>query len=149
MTLANDPQLTDMIGVMERLTAVLAAETEQLRDRRIEESRPLMEEKSQLARLYQEHHARLTRDRRPIDSLASAERDYVRTVAQRLDRTARDNARVIEASKSAVERVVEMMVIAVRSQNQAPSAYGRTGAMRYGAQGVPGRAMSVSLNDQF
>lgn len=149
MTLATDPQLTDMINVMERLTAVLAAETETLRDRRVAEAQPLMEEKAQLTRLYQEHHARLARDRRPIDALPAPERDYVRTVAQRLDRTVRDNARVVEASRSAVERVVDMMVTAVRSQNQAPSAYGRTGTLRYGAQGVPGRAMSVTLNDQF
>ncbi len=143
------PFVAELVGIMSRLIDVLSAETALVQERRIDEIADLQAQKSHLADAYARGHRHLSEDPTPVRALPPAERDRFRELARKLDLAVKENARVLKASATAIERVVNMFVDAVKRQKQTPNAYTKTGAANYGSKAMAARKVSITLNENI
>lgn len=132
------------------LMKLLKEETGLLKKREFASIDKLQSRKRQLAMTYEQHQAEIRKNPSAIQALGQDERRELRDLYKRFRCALSDNMLALRSSHDATERVVKLIVEAVRKQRGgtgAPPTFGRPkrGYAAYGPIGTGGIAVSQHL----
>ncbi len=137
------PRIEALIAVGSRLIELMEREIAILRDMRPGDVASLQGEKDALAGAYETHLAALRDEPVLLAALAPPLKDELMRVAMRLNATVAENARALEAARTANERLLKAIVDAVAAERERATGYSQTGAR---LRPAAGRAAPVSLS---
>ncbi len=137
------PRIEALIGVGSRLIELMEREIAILLDMRPGDVAELQDEKSTLTDAYETHLSVLRDEPAMLAALAPPLKDELMRVAMRLNATVAENARALDAARTANERLLKAIVDAVTAERERNAGYSRTGAK---ACPRPGRSAPVSLS---
>jgi len=127
---ANANRGDEMISVIRQLTDVLSKENAALKRHKTEEVRVLGEKKESLARLYQQHMNAIHRDPEAVKTWDPAKRNALAQASIRLSELMRDNASLLKANITTINKFLKTVVDAVKEKNEKGSAsYSKQGAL--------------------
>jgi flagellar biosynthesis/type III secretory pathway chaperone len=142
---ANAGRSDDMMAVIRQLSEVLTKENLALKRHKTEEVKSLGERKEQLARLYQSHMNAIHRDPAAVKAWEPAKRNALAQAAIRLSELMAENASLLKANITSIDRFLKSVVNAVKERQEKQSAaYTKQGALN-GYAAVK-RNLAVSFN---
>jgi hypothetical protein len=120
---ANLAGLTaELVEIAERLTKVLARETELIRAMRVKEIGPLQTDKTDLTSRYQKSFKALVAAN-DGKSLPPAIKERLAVTGQHLAKAVTENELMLRVGKTATERLISSIVAAVKEQNKTTLSY--------------------------
>jgi hypothetical protein len=142
---ANAHRVDDIMGVVRQLSDLLSKENLALKRHQTKEVKVLGERKEQLARLYQQHMNAIHRDPAAVKEWEPAKRTALATAAKRMTELMSENASLLKANITAVNKFLKTVVEAVKEKHEKTSAsYSKQGALN-GYTSVK-RNLAVSYN---
>ncbi len=142
---ANTHRGDDMIIVIRQLSELLTKENVALKRHKNEEIKALGERKEQLARLYQQHMNAIHQDPTSVKEWDPAKRAALAQASIRLSELMRDNASLLKANITTINKFLKTVVEAVKEKHEKQSAsYSKRGALN-GYASVK-RNLAVSFN---
>jgi hypothetical protein len=146
LTAAELDALTRSLGgYAAELAELMTAETAVLRKTRVAGSPALQQEKLRLAAAYTGTCAAVKANQAGFAALPSALKEAVRLQLQRLTAATEENAKALRLAQSATERVVNIVVRAVREQRAVTAGYTRSSAP---PRRIPG-GLGLALDRSF
>lgn len=119
----------DIVWVCTHLCDLLEYENEALADHDDSAVRELAENKSALAHIYEQSVAPMADDPELVESLTPEQKEELTALGHRLKALVEENARLLTAEMEAYDMLMEAMVQAVKTSQNAPVTYSRAGAM--------------------
>jgi flagellar biosynthesis/type III secretory pathway chaperone len=142
---ANANRGEDMMAVIRQLSDLLSKENLALKRHKVSEVKPLGERKEQLARLYQSHMNAIHRDPAAVKAWEPARRNALAQASIRLSELMKENASLLKANISSIDKFLKSVVGAVKDKQEKQSAsYSKQGALN-GYAAVK-RNLAVSFN---
>lgn len=149
-----DPRQTiqAFVETMTGLMAIMRNEIDLLAARQYDELPKLQARKSQLAKVYEINQAKLRADPSLVECLSAEERGDLRQLFKAFRETLSDNMLALRAAHDAADRVVKLIISAVKKQrgiSDAPQGYGnpkRKGA--YPNRAAPQPVVSFAFNQE-
>jgi flagellar biosynthesis/type III secretory pathway chaperone len=142
---ANTHRVDDIMGVVRQLSDLLTKENLALKRHQTNEVKTLGERKEQLARLYQQHMNAIHRDPAAVKTWEPNKRTALSAAAKRLSELMNENASLLKANITAVNKFLKTVVEAVKEKHEKTSAsYSKQGALS-GYTSVK-RNLAVSYN---
>ena len=142
---ANAHRADDIMGVVRQLTDLLTKENMALKRHNTKEVKAMSERKEQLARLYQQHMNAIHRDPAAVKAWEPSKRSALSQAANRLSELMAENASLLKANITAINKFLKTVVEAVKEKHEKTSAsYSKQGALS-GYASVK-RNMAVSYN---
>jgi|GEM_PF-4375001 len=142
---ANANRGDDMMTVIRQLSDLLSKENLALKRHKTAEIKGLGERKEQLARLYQSHMNAIHRDPAAVKAWEPARREALAHASIRLSELMKENASLLKANISAIDKFLKSVVGAVKDKQEKQSAsYSKQGALN-GYAAVK-RNLAVSFN---
>jgi hypothetical protein len=146
LTTAELDALTRSLGTYAaQLAELMTAETAVLRTTRVAGPAALQQEKLRLSAAYGETCATVKDNQAGFAALPAALKEAVRLQLQHLAAASEENARALRIAQSATDRVVNIVVRAVREQRTATAGYTRHSAP---PRRVPG-GLGLALDRSF
>ncbi len=142
-TPSPDQRMRELIALTERLTTLLAEQSQAFEARRPQDAARNMEETSRLANLYRHEAQRMRED--PVQ-LADAPPDLrvrLRRATEAFDAVIARHGRALTAAKTVTEGLVHAIAHEIAAQRTKGAAYGPTGA-----KPDPGPVTAVTLNQR-
>lgn len=127
-----------LIAMAARLTALVNAETEAMRQRRLDGASADWAEKESLSQGWRLEIARIKADPSLLDGLDKSRRETLREASRTLEAALEAHAAGLGAMKEVTEGLVRAIADEIASARSAPAGYGRSGQIAAG----PGRAAS-------
>lgn len=146
----NNP-VSDLIALAERLSSLLAQETELLAAARTTEIGALQGEKAKLARAFETQVAKLGRGSGALTQLEPSLKAALRRVMAKARDAIAENARRLRAARDANQKLINAIVKAVTDHNRKLDVYTASGSLSasvYGGRPVR-KAVSLSINQQL
>lgn len=134
-------RVEQLIILTERLTELIAQQSQAFEQRRPQDAAALLEETSRLANLYRHESTRVRADPRMVEAAPLAARSRLVRATEAFDAVLARQGRAIEAARTVTEGLVKCIADEVASQ--------RTKATTYGAAGVQtpsAAATAITLN---
>jgi hypothetical protein len=135
----------DLMATIRQLSDLLARENTALKRHRTDEVKTLTERKEQLARLYQQQMNALHREPEIAKTMDPAKRNALAQMAIRLSELMGENASLLKANITVINKFLKTVVDAVREkQRETAAAYSSNGALN--AYVPSKRHLAVSFN---
>jgi hypothetical protein len=142
---ANAHRGDDMLAVVRQLSDLLSKENASLKRHKVSDVKVFGERKEQLARLYQQHMNAIHRDPAAVKTWDTGKRNALAHAAIRMSELMKDNASLLKANITAINRFLGSVVEAVKEKQEKESAsYSSRGALN-GYAAVK-RNLAVSFN---
>ena len=142
---ANANRGDDIMAVIRQLSELLTKENLALKHHKTSDIKAFAERKEQLARLYQQHMNAIHRDPQAVKAWEPAKRNALAQAAIRLSELMSDNASLLKANITTINRFLKTVVDAVKERQEKQSAsYSKQGALN-GYTAVK-RNLAVSFN---
>jgi len=159
MTTKPDPQsetelptnklVRDLIGKCTGLIDLMGRETELLKAMRPKDIVELQEEKTALARSYEQQARQLSTDPACLRAVEPILRDELEASMRALEQASGANERALRAAREANDRTIRAIVAAVMEQTEEGGTYGRDGAQRTREAAGGGKSLVLSLDQQL
>ena len=135
----------DMLQTIRQLNDVLAKENAALKRHRTEDVKALTERKEKLAQLYQQQMNAIHRDPAIAQAMDPAKRTVLAQAAIKLSELMQENANLLKANITVINKFLKTVVDAVREkQRDTSAAYSNNGALN--AYVPSKRHLAVSFN---
>ncbi|HEX7005740.1 MAG TPA: hypothetical protein VF274_01250 [Alphaproteobacteria bacterium] len=137
-----------LVEIAARLVAIMDRETALLGTMKIRDANALQDEKTRLARAFEERARALKGNAGLVATLTAEIKSELRDAIKRFDEAAKANAIAIKAARDANEHLLQAIVDAVSAKRTAAQGYGATGA-RSAPRSCKPEALSLTLDDRF
>ncbi|MDX2145630.1 MAG: hypothetical protein SFV19_19920 [Rhodospirillaceae bacterium] len=142
---ANAHRGDDMLAVVRQLSDLLSKENASLKRHKVSDVKVFGERKEQLARLYQQHMNAIHRDPTAVKTWDAGKRNALAHAAIRMSELMKENASLLKANITAINKFLGSVVEAVKEKQEKESAsYSSRGALN-GYAAVK-RNLAVSFN---
>ncbi len=122
-------RIKDLIVITGRLAELLRRENKALKDRRSEELKKLLEEKSTLGRVYETRLQGLIDDEIDFREIDPDIREQLREAADQVRSMMDENAKLLKVAIAANKRVVDMIATAVKRAVPSAGTYSKKGSV--------------------
>lgn len=139
----------DLIGKCTGLIDLMGRETELLKAMRPKDIVELQEEKTFLARSYEQQARQLAADPACLKAVEPVLREELETAMRALEQASGANELALRAAREANDRTIRAIVAAVMEQTEETGTYGRDGAQRAGEAAGGGKSLALSLDQQL
>jgi hypothetical protein len=144
---ATDPQAIEradqLLVIARRLVALVRAEVEALKARRLDGGSADFAEKERLAHAWRLEVNQIRANPSVLAGATTAQKAALREVSHELESVLEGHTQALEAMKTVTEGLVKAIADEVAATRRAPAAYGRSGAMQ-GAR--PDAASGIAVN---
>ena len=141
--------ITNLVAVTARLIDLMGREIDLLRAMKPREIDELQDEKSTLARRYADAVQQLSSEPERLASVAPGVRDELKRATERFEVAVAENARALRSASEANARLIKAIVEAAEGQIPRAEGYTPTGGTAARLVGPRGRAVALSINQQF
>ena len=141
--------ITNLVAVTARLIDLMGREIDLLRAMKPREIDELQGEKSELARRYASAVEQLSSEPARLASVAPVVRDELRRATERFEAAVAENARALRSASEANARLIKAIVEAAEGQIPRAEGYTPTGGTAARLVGPRGRAVALTINQQF
>jgi len=139
-------KLLGLIEITERLADLLHKENNALRERRANEAIQYLEEKNELARIYESHVKGLPNNPEVMDEIPPELRERLRLIGEKVNLMVEENGRLLKITIDSNRRVVELVAEAVKTQERGPGIYSANGLADGGKRSSAPQNMAISIN---
>jgi len=139
-------KLLGLIEITERLAELLHKENNALRERRADEAVQYLDEKNELARIYESRVKGLPNNPDIMDEIPSELRERLRQIGEKVNLLVEENGRLLKITIDANRRVVELVAEAVKTQKQGTGIYSANGLADGGKRSSAPQNMAISVN---
>lgn len=137
-------RIKDLILITGRLAELLRRENKALRDRRSDELKTLLDEKSTLGRVYETRLQGLIDDEVDFSGVDPEMRERLREAADQVRGMMDENAKLLKVAIAANKRVVDMIASAVKRSTPTAGTYSKKGAV--GSDGYRAAKQNVAFS---
>jgi hypothetical protein len=134
---ALDDRISQLIGLTERLTRLLAAQAQAFEARRPQDAAAAMEETAGLANGYRHEAQRIRQQAEILAKLTDRQRLRLTRATEAFDAVIARHARALMAAKTVTEGLVHAIAEEVAAQRSAGAAYGPLGTRTRPATAAP------------
>ena len=139
-------RIKDLIVITGRLADLLRRENKALRDRRSNELKSLLDEKSTLGRVYETRLQGLIDDEMDFSEVDPELSERLREAADEVRSMMDENAKLLKVAIAANKRVVDMIAVAVKRSIPSAGTYSKKGAVGNEGCRAANRNVAFSLD---
>ncbi|MFQ6017277.1 MAG: hypothetical protein ACE5KF_03710 [Kiloniellaceae bacterium] len=139
-------QITELLGITGRLTAVLEREVEMLRAMEPAAMQALQQDKMALAAAYESQLKKLKHDPGPLDALTPERGAELRTAIEAFRKTLAKSEHALRAAKETIDRVLRAIAEELKRKIHAAPSYSAGGLAPSGDRSASGEPVSLSFN---
>jgi hypothetical protein len=137
-----------LVEIAARLVELMGRETALLGAMKIRDANALQDEKTRLARAFEDRARALKGNSALVATLTAELKGELQDAIKRFDEAAKANAIAIRAARDANQHLLQAIVDAVSAKQTAGQSYGATGA-RMEASACKPKALSLTLDGRF
>ena len=142
-------RLVGLIDITEQLAALLMKENKALKERQVDEATKLLEEKTDLSRIYETRVRGLMDDQEALSKTDADLRQKLRDMGEKVNVMIIENANLLKVAIDTNMRIVDMVADAVKSQRPGPGTYGADGTAGKDDVHAAPRNMAISLDQSL
>ena len=149
MNRAEPEQLTDLLGIIERLSGLLGRENDLLRTMKPFEIQSLQQDKLALTAAYEARIKSLKENAGEVRSWSEGARNTLKEASRRFQAMLTENEHILRAAREATERALTAIAEEVRLKTQEHAAYSDKGAVTRPVDKARMPAVSLAFDQRF
>lgn len=134
MTADSIERATQLLAMTQRLVALVAAEIEVVKARKLSSLSADWDEKERLVHAWRIEVSKVKNEPALLDGISPDLKASLRQAAMELEQNLEAHAQALMATKTVTEGLVRSIAAEIASSRSAPAGYGRTGAVNAGVR---------------